>query len=61
MRGGDRTEDQIQMSNGLRTLFFVCAANLHLMTFRWSADNGPTLNACLLVALLFSGDPDQYC
>ena len=30
------------------------------MAFRWRANNGPTLNACL-VALRFLGDPDQYC
>ena len=29
-------------------------------TFRWRADNGPTLNAGL-VACDFSGDLDQYC
>ena len=29
------------------------------MAFRWRADDGPTLNAGL-VALWFSGDPDQY-
>ena len=30
------------------------------MAFHWRADDGPTLIAGL-VALLFSGDPDQYC
>ena len=30
------------------------------MTFRWRADDGPILNAGL-IALWFSGDPDQYC
>ena len=30
------------------------------MAFRWRGDDGPTLNAGL-VALCFSGDPDQYC
>ena len=29
-------------------------------SFRWRADNGPTLNAGL-VACDFSGDLDQYC
>ena len=34
--------------------------NAILMAFRWRADDGPTLNAGL-VALCFSGDPDQFC
>ena len=28
--------------------------------WRWCADDGPTLNAGF-IALLFLGDPDQYC
>ena len=38
-------------------LIFGPPAKRHL---RWFADYGPTLNAGF-VALLFLGDPDQYC
>ena len=31
------------------------------MTFRWRADDGPTMNAGLVVVCFFSWDPDQYC
>ena len=34
--------------------------NANEMAFRWRAGAGPTLNA-RLVALWFSGNPDQYC
>ena len=30
------------------------------IAFHWRVDDGPTLNASL-IALCFSGDPDQYC
>ena len=37
----------------------ACQRNA-IKSFRWRADNGPTLNAGL-VALGFSGDLDLYC
>ena len=38
----------------------ACQGNTIEMAFRWRANDGPTSNAGL-VALRFSGDPDQYC